>query len=291
MKDIPLAIVLAAFGTTDITATKAILNIKNIVTETFPKAEVRLALTSGFVRRRWRQRAADPGFAAGHPEIPSEILNPAGPLAVLAGLADAGPRPMVLQSLHVARGQEYNDLAFLAKQLAGLRTVKSDQKPFPDLRLGEPAFGDGGPSYLGRAAEALAPLVEEARNREAALVLMGHGGEKAQAGVYAGLAAVMRRVYGPHIHIGLIEGRPGIDDILKNLKSDPETPPRLLAAPLMVVAGDHARQDLAGTGGWADRFKAEGFSTEIFPEGLGSLASFAAIYVDHIKRTIPNQRF
>ena len=282
MNDISPAVVLAAFGTTDMAAMQNILNIKNMVASAFPEAEVRLALTSAFVRRHWRRLAARPGFAAGHPEIPAEILHAAGPLSVLADLADSGPRPMVLQSLHVAEGKEFSDLNLLVEQLTAMRGAKG--APFPDLRLGEPALGNGSFPYLRRMAAGLTPLVKEAGKRKAALVLVGHGGENAPAQTYIELEAVMRQMYGPDIHIGLIEGKPGVDDILASMISEPAKPRRVFMAPLLLVAGSHAQKDMAGEDGWANRFRAAGFTVEMFPGSLSSFYFFNSIFIEHIEK-------
>lgn len=278
------AIVLAAFGTTDEEALGALTHIKNRVQAAFPDHETLLALTSRFIRRAWRRRAAEAEYRREHPGLPEEIFRPLNPLSALAALQEDGPRRVLVQSLHVTDGAEYRDLASVVEQLAGIAALNPAGPPFPGLALGPPALGDGSEKFLGRAAEALGGLAAEARKREAALVLMGHGNEHFQQTVYGDLERTLRARYGPDIHLGLVEGGPGLPELVAGLRAG--GPPRaVLLAPLMVVAGDHAKNDLAGEGpeSWASVLAGEGYRIELRLQGLGLNDSWADIYVEHLR--------
>lgn len=280
----PPAIVLAAFGTTDEEALAALTHIKTRVEAAFPGQEIILALTSRFIRQVWRRRAGEAEYRRAHPDLPEEIFQPVNPLSALAALQEDGPRRVLVQSLHVTDGTEYRDLAAVVSQLAGITALHPAGPPFPGLKLGPPALGDGSEKYLKRAAEALAGLVAEAARREAALVLMGHGNEHFQQTVYSDLEAVLRERFGPDIFLGLVEGDPGLAEIAAGLRAG-GTGRTVLLAPLMVVAGDHARNDLAGpeADSWASVLAAEGHRIEIHLRGLGLIDSWADIYVEHLK--------
>jgi Cobalamin biosynthesis protein CbiK, Co2+ chelatase len=278
------AIVLAAFGTTDEEAIGALTHIKRRVQAAFPDHETVLALTSRFIRRVWLRRALQAEYRLAHPELPEEIFRPLDPLSALAGLQQNGPRRVLVQSLHVTDGTEYRDLAAMVTQLAGITALNPAGPPFPGLALGPPALGDGSEIYLHRAAEALGELAAEARRRQAALVLMGHGNEHLQQRVYDDLAKMLRDRYDPDIHLGLVEGGPGLPEVVAGLRAG--RPGRtLLLAPLMVVAGDHARNDLAGDEpeSWASILAAEGYRIEVHLQGLGLNDSWADIYVEHLR--------
>ena len=287
-QEIKPAIVLAAFGTTEPQALEAIINIKNKVEQAFPDHETRLAFTSRIIRRVWSRRAADESFKKDHPGIPTEIYTVKSPLSTLALLAEDGPRPILVQSLHVTDGAEYRELAEVVAQLAGIKASAPARRPFPDLRLGPPALGDGGERYLTRAARALKDLVRAAEKAGAVLVLMGHGNEHLHQAVYGQLEQILRSEYRPDIFIGLVEGQPGLEEVLAGLDRLPTPPARALLAPLMVVAGDHAKNDLAGDDddSWASVFRARGLSVETRLRGLGSDDDWADIYLEHIREAL-----
>jgi len=278
------AVVLAAFGVSDPIALKALFHIKDRVAAAWPEAETRLAFTSRVLRNLWRRRSGQAGFRAENPGLPEEIYAIRSPLALLAEFQEAAPRPILVQSLHVAEGEEYADLRNMVESLAGIQTIRPDQRPFPGLVLAPPALGDGGPGYLEPAARALQPLVERARLSGTALVLMGHGSRRLTLGVYGNLEKRLRLDY-PPTYVGLVEGGP--EDILAALAE----PRPVLLAPLLTVAGEHARKDLAGPedGSWAGRFRAAGHEVEVHLEGLGSLDAWADLYVEHVRQGLEPQ--
>lgn len=278
------AIILAAFGTTDPEALGALLHIKSRVQAAFPDHETILTLTSRFIRRVWSERNSKLGYRLAYPEVPDEIFCPHEPISALAVLSLKGCRRVMIQSLHVADGSEYRDLADMVTQQSGLTPIDLAKPPTPSLALGPPALGDGSEKYLLRAAEALGELAVKARKRQAALVLMGHGNEHFQQAVYGDLEKVLRARYGPDIYLGLVEGGSGSMGVLANLRARMESRTVLLA-PLMVVAGDHAKKDLAGDGpdSWASVLAAAGFRVELHLQGLGLNDSWADIYVEHLR--------
>lgn len=79
-----------------------------------------------------------------------------------------------------------------------------------------------------------------------------------------------------------MEGWPELADCLEQLKRSPWR--RILLAPLMLVAGDHAQSDMAGNepDSWRSRLEAAGFSVDCRPEGIGEWDEVCAIYVQHL---------
>lgn len=281
------AIVLSAFGTTEVTALKSIFNIKTRVEKAFPDYDVHLAFTSNIIRSIWHKRADDAAFRKENPDIPEEVYHVGNTLSTLGNIQERGARLVLVQSLHVTDGEEYTDLVKLVATLEGISTFKASRHPFPWIGVGEPALGtgDGQPAYLQRAAKAIGPLVDEARARNASLVLMAHGNEHLTQGVYAKFQDELRRQYGPNVWLGTVEAPPLGEDIAKNMAQTPNAPRNVLLAPMMVVAGDHAHNDMAGEeeDSWASLLKAEGFEVSAHLVGLGSNDSWADIYVEHLK--------
>ncbi|MDR2456676.1 MAG: sirohydrochlorin cobaltochelatase, partial [Deltaproteobacteria bacterium] len=241
------AIVLAAFGTTEVGALQSILNIRNRVAAAFPGYDIHLAFTSNIIRSIWHERAGDAAFKKANPSIPAEIYNIKNALTVLAGIQEDGARLILVQSLHVTDGEEYSDLAGLVNALSKYETRKPVLKPFPWIGVGEPALGlkDGEPENINRAVVALSGLAATAKDAGAALVIMGHGNEHMNQKVYGKLQAALRKAYGPQIYIGTVESPPHAEEIAAAIKTA-KGPNKVLLAPLMIVAGDHALNDMAG---------------------------------------------
>ena len=282
------AIVLAAFGASEPEALGSIRHVRQRVGAAFPESPISLAFTSGFIRRVWRRRLAEPGFCEANPEICREMEGLAGPLAVIANLLERGHRSLAVQPLHIYAGEEYLNLKSNIEALNSIRTVKPAQQPFDKLVLGRPALGVPGPRHpyqedLAAAVAALRPDVEQARARGAALVYLGHGNPFFSSGIYLELETALRREYPDMpLVVGVMEGFPGLERVLEELSRLGVK--RLVLAPLLLVLGVHAREDLAGSGpkSWQSVLKAAGYQVECLWRGLGDLDSWADIYVNHL---------
>ncbi|MDR2339023.1 MAG: sirohydrochlorin cobaltochelatase [Deltaproteobacteria bacterium] len=286
------AIVLAAFGTTEVPALPAILNVEKRVRAAFPDYDVHIAFTSNQIRETWHQRATDDAFKKANPDIPEEIYGVKNALTTLADIQEQGFRLIMVQSLHFADGEEYTDLANLVKALAGYNTMKPVLKPFPWLGLGVPALGtgDGQPAYIDAAVKALEPYVTEAVKADSNLVFMGHGNENLTQKIYSKLEAALRKAYkNDNIYIGAVEAKPHADGIIEEIKKNPNAPKNILVAPLMLVAGDHARNDMSGPHpeSWTSQFTAAGFNATPKLQGLGEMDSWADLFVNHLKAIEP----
>jgi sirohydrochlorin cobaltochelatase len=280
-------IILAAFGTSEPTAVDAILAVRRRVEAAFPESAVSLAFTSNTIRNIWRARANDAVFRRDHPAVPEELYSVTNVLSALAAVQEQGFRPVLVQSLHVTDGEEFHDLRNLAQLLTGYEPANASRKPFPMIALGEPALGigDGEPAPLRRAAEALRPLADRAKAEDAALVLMAHGNERLNQSVFKKFEHALRAHYGPYIYIGTVEAPPLAADVVHAVKTTPGAPAKVLLAPLMLVAGEHALRDMSGDdeAGWKTLFQKSGFSVQCHLEGLGHNPSWADIHVEHLR--------
>ncbi len=282
------AIVLAMFGTSVEPALKSLINIQNKMMHRFPKTPVRLAFTSNIIRKIWQKRAGDPAYIAAHPDIPADILQVRGPLATMANLQDMGYDTLVVQPTHIAPGEEFLDLSNYVKALAGIETIKKKYKPFNKVVIGRPALGTFGPVHpyaedIEAAVHVLAGDAELARQQGAALVYMGHGNEHfSSGGTYLEFAEGMRKLY-PDVptYIGCVEGFPSLNDVVAELKKDGAK--KVVLKPLMVVAGDHAMNDMAGdeAESWKSILKSNGFLVTTVKKGLGENDAFADIFIEH----------
>jgi len=283
------AIVLACFGTSYPSALVAITNIQKQVRNAFPGVKVQVAFTSNIIRKIWHERQNDREFLAKHKEIPREILYVKGPLATIADLQDEGYRSIIVQPTHVYDGEEYSDLCEYVRGLNHIKTIKAKYMPFKKLVLGRPVLGENGPEYdyhkdMEAAAKTLHADVDLAGKDGAALVYMGHGNEFYSTGVYAEFQQVMRNEYpGAPIYIGTVEGFPSLDDVLLFVRHAGVK--KVILKPFMIVAGDHARNDMAGNedDSWKSAFEKAGIRVICDIHGLGENNEWAKIYVQHIK--------
>ncbi|MCK5695281.1 MAG: sirohydrochlorin cobaltochelatase, partial [Desulfobacula sp.] len=164
-------------------------------------------------------------------------------------------------------------------------------KPFNKIALGRPALGTVGDVYpyhvdLKRAVKTFADDITLAGKKGAALVYMGHGNELWSTGIYIEFQNLMRETY-PEvmIFVGSVEGYPGIEDVKKSLGHYIPKIDKVLLKPLMIVAGDHATNDMAGDeeDSWKTILTKAGFDIEILLQGLGSNNQFADIFIANIK--------
>lgn len=286
------AIVLAAFGSTYPEAVHSILAIKDKVEKAHPDIPVRLAFTSNIVRKIWQKRQADDQWRKENPDIPEAILFVKSPLATIADLQNDGYEYIAVQSLHVFAGEEFHDLMTLVGSLNGIRTMKPRHKPFKRLVLGRPALGMPGEANpytedIAAAVKTLSADVDKARKEDAVLVYMGHGNDYFSTGIYAEFQKAMQVHYKYPVFVGCVEGFPGFDDLLTALKFSGKK--RILLKPFMIVAGDHARNDMAGDedDAWKVQLTKAGYTVITDLHGLGSNPDWAALYVSHLNDVLP----
>lgn len=282
------AIVIASFGTTVPTAVKAIVNIIDKTKEAYPNIEVRVTFTSNIIRSVWQERQTEPQkwLDMG---IPEEILYVKNIISTIGDLREDGFRNIIVQPTHMFYMEQSQDLKSYVDGLASIQTTKEKWRPFDKLVLGRPALGMPGDRYdyhddMAKAVATLAADAEQAQKEGAMLVYMGHGNEHWSTGIYAETQKKMRKVY-PDVktYIGVVEGMPGLDDLLPAMGHAKTK--KILLKPFMIVAGDHATNDMAGAedDSWKSILNKEGYEVQAVLQGLGSNDAFAGIFVDHIQ--------
>jgi sirohydrochlorin cobaltochelatase len=283
------AIVLAQFGTSYPSALVAITNIQKQVQDAFPGVKVKQAFTSNIIRKIWHERQNDKKFLEENKNIPEEILYVKAPLATIADLQDEGYTTIIVQTTHVFEGEEYLDLKSCVDGLDSIATIKTKHKPFKKIVLGRPLLGKKGEEYpyhkdLETAAKTVKADVELARKNKAALVYMGHGNEYLSTGAYIEFQETLRRMYPETpIYIGVVEGFPSPDYVVSGLIRDRIR--KVVLKPFMIVAGDHATNDMAGDedDSWKTIFKSKGIEVITVIQGLGENPEIGKILIQHIK--------
>lgn len=120
-----------------------------------------------------------------------------------------------------------------------------------------------------------------------ALVLMGHGTTHYANAIYAALDYTFKDKGHKNIFLGTVEAYPSMESILKMVNS--YHPSKVILAPFMIVAGAHAKSDMAGDTeeSWYSRFKEEGYEVETVLKGLGEYPGIRRIFVEHLKAAEP----
>jgi sirohydrochlorin cobaltochelatase len=281
------AIVLAAFGTTVPGGVVSITNIIDMIRNEYPDTEVRLTFTSNMIRSVWKKRRAEAQKWLDQ-GIPEEVLYVKNIITTIGELREDGYRNIVVQPAHMFFMEQSHDLRQYVNGLASIRTMKRKWRPFDNLVMGRPALGMPGDKYdyhadVEAAVATLAGDVAQAREAGAMLIYMGHGNEHWSTGIYTEVQNKLRDMY-PDVasFVGVVEGYPGLDDLQSHLEK--EQTRKVILKPFMIVAGDHAKNDMAGPeeDSWKSILTGQGYEVEAVLEGLGSNDRFARLFVDHI---------
>jgi sirohydrochlorin cobaltochelatase len=282
------AIILASFGTTVPEAVASITNIQDHIKKAFPSTPVKVTFTSNIIRGVWKERQAEAQkwLDMG---IPEEILYVKNIIATFGDLREEGYTDIVVQPTHMFYMEQSHDLTQYVNAMRSIRTIKDKWRPFGKIALGRPALGTVGNRYdyhedLEKALKTLAADAALAKKADATLVYMGHGNEHWSAGIYAEAAKKLRVMYpGLKTYVGVVEGYPGVDDVVAYLSHFKGG--KVILKPFMIVAGDHAMNDMASDeeDSWKTLIAKAGFEVQSVLEGLGSNDGFAALFVDHIR--------
>ncbi len=283
------AIVIAAFGTTYPSAVDALLAIVRDVETQYPQTPVKMAFTSNIIRKKWHGRAADLDYRKAHPAVPDYFYRIKNLLGTLADLQDAGFKTIAVQPTLLTHGEEYLDTQAYVDGLLSIDTVKERWRPFNKIDLGRPLMGTWGDDHpyaedLQKLAEAVAPDVERAQTEGATLVYMGHGNEHLSTGLYFEFEELMNQRY-PQIktRVGLVEGHPDFAEVLEKLQQDINK--KILLKPLMVVAGDHATNDMIGADvdSWKSQLEKTEFKVQPVMQGLGDNPAVRHLFLNHLQ--------
>lgn len=288
VKEGKTAIVIASFGTTVPSAVGSITNIIDKTRSAFPETEVRVTFTSNIIRSIWKERQAeaDKWLSQG---IPEEILYVKNIISTIGDLREDGYSKIIVQPTHMFFMEQTHDLSQYVAALASIRTMKRKWKPFDKIVLGRPALGMPGDQYeyhhdVAKAVKTLETDVKMAEKEGRVLVYMGHGNEHWSTGIYAETEKKINETF-PQVNtvIGVVEGAPSLGDVIEKIERTGKK--KVVLVPFMIVAGDHAENDMASDeeDSWKSILKAKGYDVKTVLKGLGSNDAFAKIYVQHIK--------
>ncbi len=206
-----------------------------------------------------------------------------------------GVKNLVVQPTHLMHGAEYDEMCEALEQY---------KDKFESVSIAEPMLGEVGSdaTVINADKEAVAKAitaaavadsgfesVDAAKEAGTAFVFMGHGTAHVAKVTYSQMQAQMQQLGYENVFIGTVEGEPeetSCEAVIEAVKAAGYT--NVVLRPLMVVAGDHANNDMAGSedDSWKTMFEAAGFTVDCQIAGLGEIADVQALYVAHTKAAI-----
>jgi sirohydrochlorin cobaltochelatase len=252
-------ILLVAFGTSIPEARKALDNIERRARERFPETEIRWAWTSAMIRRKLARRG--------------ESID--SPLIALAKMREEGFTRVAVQSLHTIPGVEFHQLQ------ETVDIFRRGHHAFEAIALGPPLLASH--ADLERAVDGVLAAIPPRRRADEAVILMGHGSEKHAADLLYRAAAAAFAERDPLVLLGSVEGHPDLDRILARCREQKVQKAWLL--PFMSVAGDHARNDLAGDDddSWKSVLARHGIAAIPVLHGTAENDRLVDIWLDHLE--------
>ena len=208
-----------------------------------------------------------------------------------------GVKNLVVQPTHLMHGAEYDEMC---------EAVEQYRDKFDSVAIAEPLLGEVGEdaTVINADKEAVAAAITAEAVKTAgyddaaaaaadgtAFVFMGHGTSHTAKVSYSQMQTTMQTLGYDNVFVGTVEGEPedtACDAVIEKVKEAGYT--KVILRPLMVVAGDHANNDMAGADddSWLSEFKASGAFEEVDTQisGLGEISDIQQLYIAHTKAAI-----
>lgn len=263
--DAKKAILVVSFGTSYNETRKATIDaIEEDIAAAYPDYQVYRAWTSKMILAKLKRRDG----------IHYDNVKEAFQRMIADGITD-----VIVQPTHVINGIE-NDIM--------TEEALAFSSHFSTIHFGTPlltSMEDN--NYLIEAIHHEFSDLEE----DEVLVLMGHGTTHYANAIYAALDYTFKDKGYPNIFLGTVEAYPSMDSLLHMVKE--YSPRRVVLAPFMIVAGDHATNDMAGDDpdSWRSQFEAAGFPVKCVLKGLGEYPDIRKLFLSHIEEAITSGQF
>ena len=277
-------ILVVSFGTSfNDSRIKDIKGIEDAFIEAFPEWNIRRAFTSQMIIDHIKKRDGE--------EIDhiSDALKRAKRNKV---------KELVIQPTHLMQGQEYDKIIYY---------VEKYKEDFESVKVAEPLLGTVGEdeTICNEDKKEVCCIVVETLLKEAgflsaedaaedgtAFVFLGHGTYHNAKVSYTQVQEQMKKLGFSNVFIGTVEGNPSATACERVLEKVIEAGyKKVIFRPLMVVAGDHANNDMAGEeDSWLSTFKQSKFFTKLDTQikGLGEIHKIQQIYIEHTKKILEN---
>lgn len=189
-----------------------------------------------------------------------------------------GVKNLIVQPTHLMDGLEYADIK---------KELENYQDKFESLTLANPLLADD--TDFDAVVSALVSDTAVYDDGKTAICYMGHGTHADSNAVYAKMQEKFADAGYKNYFVGTVEAEPALEDVMAEVKKGDYE--RVVLLPLMVVAGDHATNDMAGDeeDSWKTAFQKEGYEVVPVLKGLGQIYPIQQIYVQHVQNAIDGQ--
>lgn len=261
------AILVVSFGTSHLdTLRVTIEKAENQIRDHFNDYDIYRAFTSHKIIRKLREKYEM--FI----DTPEEVM---------AKLYEDDYEDVIIQPLHIIPGEEYIYINKIGEAY---------KDKFRSVKMGRPIFYYQGIENLPQDCSLFIEATKKLYEENNAVVYVGHGTAHSANAVYGCLQTVFEDEGYENVFVGTVEGYPNFEAVLKRLKR--KNIDEVTLAPLMVVAGDHAKNDMASDeeGSWKSMLEKEGIKVNIYLKGLGENERFNQLYINRIEDLI-NERY
>jgi sirohydrochlorin cobaltochelatase len=255
-------ILVVSFGTSyKETREKTIDAVEKAVAENYKDWEVRRAFTSKMIIKKLKERDG----------ICIDYITEA-----LQRLVDDGVKEVVVLPTHIMNGIEYDDVARITASFADKFDCIRMSKP---LLTSEKDYDDA----IEALNESYFKRIFKDSSLGKAIVFMGHGSEHYANASYCQLQMKLLSLGYDHVYVTTVEGYPSFDDTMRFMSGHKY--PKVCLIPFMLVAGDHAVNDMSGDDedSLKSKFVSAGCEVECLLEGLGEQKAFQSMFLKHLK--------
>ena len=236
--------------------------IEDAIEKAFPDYSVRRAFTSQIIIDHVKSRD-------------NEIID--NVTEALDRAEKNGVKRLVIQPTHLMNGLEYTDL---------VNEVAERSDAFEKVSIGEPLLTSE--EDFNAVMKAITEATAEYDDGETAICFMGHGTEADSNQIYAKMQDLLTSSGYENYYVGTVEATPSLEDVLAKVQAGEYK--KVVLEPLMIVAGDHANNDMAGDedGSWKKTFEDAGYEVTCLVRGLGELEPIQQLFVQHAQAAVDN---
>ena len=236
--------------------------IEDAIEKAFPDYSVRRAFTSQIIIDHVKSRD-------------NEIID--NVTEALDRAEKNGVKRLVIQPTHLMNGLEYTDL---------VNEVAERSDAFEKVSIAEPLLTSD--EDFKAVMTAITEATAEYDDGETAICFMGHGPEADSNQIYAKMQDLLTESGYENYFVGTVEATPSLEDVLAKVQAGEYK--KVVLEPLMIVAGDHANNDMAGDedGSWKKTFEDAGYEVTCLVRGLGELEPIQQLFVQHAQAAVDN---
>lgn len=248
-------ILVVSFGTSHLdTMKKTIDVIEKEIAEKFDGCRVYRAFTSGMIIRKLKR---------------TENMDIDTVLEALKRMAADGMEDVIVQPTHIINGIENDRM---------MEDLMENMSLFRRIRVGKPLL-----SSVEDYKKSIHAVMAETRLQDGEmLVLMGHGTDHHANSAYPTLEYTFHALGYNQVLVGTVESFPELKNVMAKLKIAEKKKVALM--PFMLVAGDHAKNDMAGEeDSWKSELEEEGYEVRVILKGLGEFEGIRKIFLEHIE--------